>query len=136
MGAQSVVDTLDWLGVSRIGHGVRAFEDEAVVDRLAAERIVLEVCPGSNLALGVYESAADHPFGKLWDAGVPVTLNADDPPFFHTSLAAEYAFARDEKRLEAADLLEITRTALGAAFVDEKTRAALLAKVRSGEGSL
>ena len=128
-GAQSVVDALDWLKVSRIGHGVRAAEDEAVMDRLAAERIVLEVCPGSNLALGVYDSAADHPLGKLWDAGVRVTLNSDDPPFFHTDLSAEYAFAAEEKRLEEADLREITRTAIEAAFVDEATRERLLAKV-------
>ena len=129
LGAQSVLDVLDWLKVSRIGHGVRAAEDEAVVDRLVAERIVLEVCPGSNLALGVYEEPADHPLGKLWDAGVRITLNADDPPFFHTSLADEYAFAANEKRLEEADLREITRTAVEAAFVDEPTRARLLAKV-------
>ena len=128
-GPQSVVDALDWLKVGRIGHGVRAIEDEAVVDRLAAERIVLEVCPGSNIALGIYEEAADHPLGRLWDAGVRVTLNSDDPPFFHTDLAAEYAFAAEEKRLEEANLREITRTAVEAAFVDEATRARLLARV-------
>ena len=128
-GAQSVADALDYLRVSRIGHGVRAAEDEALVDRLVAERIVLEVCPGSNLALGVYEDAADHPLGRLWDAGVRVTLNSDDPPFFHTDLTAEYAFAAREKRFERADLLEVSRIAIEAAFVDEATRARLLAKL-------
>ena len=128
-GPESVVHALDQLQVTRIGHGVRAAEDPALVDRIVAERIVLEVCPGSNVALGVYETAADHPFGQLWDAGARVTLNSDDPPFFHTDLAAEYAFARDVAGLAETDLLEVTRTALEAAFVDEATRARLLARV-------
>ena len=128
-GAPSVANALDWLRVQRIGHGVRAAEDEGLVDRLVAERIVLEVCPGSNLALGVYDDPADHPVGRLWDAGARVTLNSDDPPFFATTLADEYRFARDAKGFSDDDLREVTRTALEAAFVDEPTRARLLAKL-------
>ena len=129
MGPESVTHALDQLGVTRIGHGVRAMEDPALVDRIVAERIVLEICPGSNVALGVYETLSDHPFGRFWDAGARVTLNADDPPFFHTSLADEYAFGRDVALLEEDELREVTRIALEAAFVDEETRAALLARV-------
>lgn len=129
MGPESVTHALDQLGVGRVGHGVRAAEDPALVDRIVAERVVLEVCPGSNVALGVYDTPADHPFGQLWDAGARVTLNSDDPPFFHTDLAAEYAFGTDVAGLAREDLLEVTRTAIEVAFVDENTRAALLARV-------
>ena len=128
-GPESVIDAIDHLGIVRVGHGVRAAEDESVLDRIVAEEIVLEICPGSNVALQVYASPEEHPFGKLWDAGAQVTLNSDDPPFFHTSLENEYAFARDVKGLTDEDLREVTRIALRAAFVDEETRRALLAKV-------
>jgi adenosine deaminase len=90
VGAQSVRGALDHLKPARIGHGVRAIEDPALVDRLAGEGVVLEVCPGSNIAIGVFPSYEAHPFPKLRDAGVRVTLSSDDPPFFHTSLAREY----------------------------------------------
>ena len=128
MGPPSVEHALD-LGVTRIGHGVRAAEDPSLVDRIVAERIVLEVCPNSNLALGVYETADDHPLGLLWDAGARITLNSDDPPFFHTSLADDYAFARDRAGFSRDDLIEVTRTALEAAFVDDATRARLMGRL-------
>jgi len=128
-GPESVRGALDHLKPSRIGHGVRAVEDPALVARLADEGIVLEVCPGSNIALGVFRSYADHPFPQLRAAGVKLTLSSDDPPFFHTSLAQEYETARRHFGLDDAALLETTRTAIGAAFVDEETRSALLARL-------
>jgi adenosine deaminase len=129
VGAQSVRGALDHLKPARIGHGVRAIEDPALVDRLAGEGIVLEVCPGSNIAIGVFPSYEAHPFPKLRDAGVRLTLSSDDPPFFHTSLAREYRTARAHFGLDDAALLETTRTSIEAAFVDEDTRAALLARL-------
>ncbi|KXF78841.1 adenosine deaminase [Paramesorhizobium deserti] len=128
-GATSVRDALDALKPSRIGHGVRAIEDRDLVKRLAEEGIVLECCPGSNIALGVYDSFEDHPFKALSDAGVKVTLNSDDPPFFHTDLGREYDIACDVFRLDDDPLRGITRTAIKAAFIDEETRAKLLAKL-------
>ncbi|MEN0041045.1 MAG: adenosine deaminase, partial [Pseudomonadota bacterium] len=98
----------------------------ALVERLAREEIVLEVCPRSNMALGVYETPEDHPLAALKAAGVKVTLNSDDPPFFDTTLVHDYAFARRHAGFSEADLLACTRTAIEAAFVDEDTRAALL----------
>lgn len=129
VGPSSVRDSLDFLKPSRIGHGVRAIEDPALVKRLVEEQIVLECCPGSNIALEVYENYAAHPFMALRAAGVPVTLNSDDPPHFHTSLAREYEIGSKEFGLSDAELTEITRVAIQAAFVDEETRQKLLKKV-------
>ncbi|MFT4163096.1 adenosine deaminase [Shinella sp.] len=125
-GAFSVRDALDHVRPSRISHGVRAIEDAALVKRLADEGVVLEVCPGSNVALGVFADFQSHPLRALHEAGVRVTLNSDDPPFFHTSLAREYAVASTIMGFSDADILGMTRTAIEAAFVDEPTRQRLL----------
>lgn len=125
-GAESVRQTLDALPVSRIGHGVRAIEDADLVRRLADEAIVLEVCPVSNIALGLYADLAAHPLNELINAGVRVALNSDDPPFFKTSLENEYRACRDVLGLSDAELIGFTRTALEVAFVDEETRLRLL----------
>lgn len=129
VGAQSVRDALDYLSPERIGHGVRAIEDKALVERLAKEGIVLECCPRSNIALKVFDDFASHPFNALFEAGVKVTLNSDDPPHFHTSLGHEYEIAETHFGLGEAALVAVTRTALESAFVDETTKSALLAKL-------
>jgi adenosine deaminase len=129
VGAQSVRDALDYIRPTRIGHGVRAIEDPDLVLRLADEQVVLEVCPGSNIALSVFPSFPEHPFPQLRDAGVKVTLGSDDPPFFHTSLEREYEIAGEYFGLGEAELLDVTRTAIRAAYVDEATRTALLTRV-------
>ena len=128
-GAFSVRDALDHVRPSRISHGVRAIEDADLVKRLADEGTVLEVCPGSNVALGVFKDFESHPLRALHSAGVRVTLNSDDPPFFHTSLAREYEVASTVMGFSDADILGMTRTAIEAAFVDEPTRQKLLAKL-------
>lgn len=130
-GAASIRESLTYLKPSRIGHGVRAIEASELVKELADKRIVLECCPGSNIALSVFDSFAEHPFMALREAGVPVTLNSDDPPHFHTSLTREYDIGATEFGLSDADLREITRTAINAAFVDGQTRLTLLVKSRS-----
>lgn len=131
VGWQSVADALDWLKPSRIGHGVRAIENPDLVRRLADEQIVLECCPGSNISLNVFPSFADHPFMRLRAAGVPVTLNSDDPPYFNTTLQREYLdIGANQFGLSDNDLTNITRTAIQAAYVDDATRATLLAKVK------
>lgn len=128
LGAHSVREALD-LPITRMGHGVRAIEDGAVVEALVRQSIVLEVCPSSNLALGIFPSWEDHPLRRLHAAGVAVTLNTDDPPHFATTLGAEYALARRVFGFSDDDLRAMTRTALSAAFVDEGTRARLLAQL-------
>jgi adenosine deaminase len=128
-GAFSVRDALDHIRPSRISHGVRAIEDADLVKRLADDGVVLEVCPGSNISLQVFPDFAAHPLRSLHGAGVRVTLNSDDPPFFHTSLAQEYDIASSVMGFGDDDINSMTRTAIQAAFVDEATRQKLLALI-------
>ncbi|MBZ7923837.1 adenosine deaminase [Ensifer adhaerens] len=128
-GAFSVRDALDHVRPSRISHGVRAIEDMELVRRLADTGVVLEVCPGSNISLQVFPDFASHPLRALHAAGVRVTLNSDDPPFFHTSLAQEYDIASAVMGFTDAEINGMTRTAIEAAFVDEPTRQRLLARI-------
>ncbi|MBV6657470.1 MAG: adenosine deaminase [Devosiaceae bacterium] len=128
-GPQTIRDALS-LGVRRIGHGIRAADDPTLVAELAAKKITLEVCPLSNIVLRAVPSPADHPAKALYDAGVPLTANSDDPPHFHTSLARDVAMmvellGGDDRATRAM----LTRNALAAAFVDEQTRAQLLGKL-------
>ena len=73
------------LGAERVGHGVRSIEDTELVEFLAERRIPLEICPTSNIRLGVYRDLTEHPLRRLYEAGVPVTVNSDDPPLFNTT---------------------------------------------------
>jgi adenosine deaminase len=129
LGWESVAQALDHIKPSRIGHGVRAIENPDLVKRIADEGVVLEICPGSNIALKVFDSFADHPFPKLRDAGCKVTLNSDDPPYFWTTLKREYDIAAEHFGMDDKALQATTRTAIEAAFVDKKTKAALLARL-------
>lgn len=128
-GAFSVSDALDLVRPSRIGHGVRAIEDAALVERLAETGTVLEVCPGSNVALSVYADFDAHPLRHLKAAGVKVCISSDDPPFFRTSLSREYEIASEIMGMTDAEVDGMTRTAIEAAFVDETTRQALLKRL-------
>lgn len=125
-GPESVRAALDDLRVGRIGHGVRAAEDPALIDRLAEDGIVLEVCPGSNIALGLFSGWKAHPIDQLRRAGVPVTVSTDDPPFFHTTLTQEYDRLSDVFGWQEDAFRAINITAARAAFCDEATRTTLL----------
>lgn len=132
-GAASVRAALDAVRPARIGHGVQAVTDEALVDHLAETGVVLEVCPGSNVVLGVVESWRGHPIERLRARGVKVTVSTDDPPFFHTDMSAEYENLARHFGWGAERFDEITQMALEAAFCDEDTRAEL--RKRLSEGS-
>lgn len=121
-GPDGIRDTLRALRPERLGHGVRAIEDLALVDELAEAGTVLEVCPGSNVALGLYPDTRAHPIHELDRRGVRVTVNTDDPPFFRTSMIREYeelhrAFDWDEGQFR-----RLARQALDAAFCDADTK--------------
>ena len=120
-GAQSVRAALQ-LPVTRIGHGVRAIEDPALVDELAERGLVLECCPTSNVVLGAFDSYEDHPLPRLRAAGVRVTLGSDDPPYFGASIGGEYEVCEQRFGFDDGDLCDITRTALEAAFCEEKLK--------------
>jgi len=130
-GPQSVRDALQHLRVERIGHGVRAIEDPRLVDTLADSGTVLEVCPGSNVALGLYARFAAHPVARLRERGVKVTLSTDDPPFFHTSNTRECEALAAAFGWTEADFRAINRDAADAAFCDEGTRKRLIERLEA-----
>lgn len=117
------------LGVERLGHGVRASEDPALVEELAERGTTLEVCPGSNVFLGVYDKLSKHPIDTLRDKGVNVTVSTDDPPFFHTTMRREYVNLARTFHWDEAVFTDLNRTAMKAAFCDDATREKILKKL-------
>ncbi|MFI9269317.1 adenosine deaminase [Kitasatospora sp. NPDC052896] len=128
-GPESVRDCLDDLGAGRIGHGVRAAEDPRLLQRLADRQITCEVCPASNVALGVYEKAEAVPLRTLFEAGVPLALGADDPLLFGSRLAEQYELARRVHGFSDAELAELARQSVRATRAPEETRKELLAEI-------
>jgi len=121
-GPSGVAAALDMLGATRIAHGFRAVEDEQVVDRLANEGIVCDVCPVSNVRLGVVRDLAAHPAPVLIARGVPVTLNADDPLWFGASVSDQYAVARDMWGFDDAALAATAHAGTAATGMSAATR--------------
>lgn len=121
-GADCIWGAVEAVGAVRIGHGVRCLEDPSLVDVLRERQIVLEVCPTSNVLLGVAPSLAEHPLPRLIEAGLIVTINSDDPPMFNTTLTEEYmrcanAFGWDFEMVE-----RLSRNAFDAAFHPDKLK--------------
>jgi adenosine deaminase len=119
-GAESVRGAIEALGAQRIGHGVRCLEDPSLVEVLRQRKIPLEVCPTSNVCLGVAPSLAEHPLLELMDRGLYVTINSDDPPMFNTTLTDEYlrvanAFDFDRRQIEGLILNALHASLLPAA---------------------
>jgi len=129
LGPSSVWEALELLGVARIGHGVRALGDENLVSAIKDRDVTLEICPTSNVAIGLFPSLKDHPFPDLTRSGLKTTLNSDDPAFFETDPVIEYERASAAFGLRRADLLTLTRNAVEAAFCDEETKSKLFAKI-------
>ena len=117
-GPASVAGALDVYGARRIGHGTRAIEDPRLVERLARERVVLEVCASSNVALGVVPSIAAHPLPAFLAAGVRCVPSTDDPTLFGTDAATEYARLHDEAGIDLATLGRLAADGFTAAFVE------------------
>jgi adenosine deaminase len=128
-GPASVAACLDALGAQRIGHGVRATEDPALVDRLAAAGVTLEICPMSNVRLGVYDRPEHVPLRMLVDAGVPVALGADDPLLFGSRLVEQYDVARHSLGFTDEQLAELARSSIRGSCAPEPLRARLLSGV-------
>jgi len=128
-GPDAIWAALTELGAERIGHGIAAARDPVLLEHLRTAAIPLEVCPTSNVRTRSVPSLAAHPLPALVSAGVPVTINSDDPPMFSTTLNAEYAIAADLLGLDAAGLAELARAGVRASFLDEPGRRALLAEI-------
>jgi adenosine deaminase len=121
--------TLDVLHPTRLGHGVRSAEDPELLRRIVDSGIALEVCPVSNVSLGVYRTAADVPLRELIDAGAAIALGADDPLLFGPRLSAQYAVARDDHGVDDAGLAALARASITASLAPQDVRKRLLAGV-------
>ena len=130
-GPASIRGALDALGAERLAHGVRAVEDEALVEELARRRIGLDVCPTSNLCLGVYPSLAEHPLARLQAAGVAVTVNSDDPALFDTTLNDEVAILATSFSLDVAVIDEIMLNGVRHSFLPAEPKERLEAAYRA-----
>ena len=128
-GPQSIWDSIELLGAQRIGHGIAAAQDPALMTYLREHAIPLEVCPTSNVCTRSVASLAEHPLPRLVAAGVPLTINSDDPPMFSTTLNAEYAVAADLLDLDAAGIAELARASVRQSFADPGRQARILAEI-------
>jgi adenosine deaminase len=128
-GPESVWGAIRALGVERIGHGVRATEDPALVDYLVETQIPLEVCPTSNIRTAVVSDWDTHPARTLIEAGAMVTINTDDPALFHTSLAGEYQVLENRFGLEEDAIRRISLAGVEACWAPAETKAALTGRI-------
>jgi adenosine deaminase len=126
VGPDAVREAIDVLGADRVQHGVRAGEDPVLVERLAREGVQLDVCPTSNVALGVVSTLSVHPLRALLGAGVPCSINADDPLLFGTTVLGEYELARRDLGLSDDELATCARTSVRAASMPDALRGAAL----------
>jgi adenosine deaminase len=128
-GPASVRACLDELHADRIGHGVAAARDRPLQERIAAAGVTLEVCPASNVALGVAATPADVPLRTLLDAGIAVALGADDPLLFGRRLTAQYQIARQAHGLCDDELAELARMSVRGSVAPEEVRSRLLSGI-------
>lgn len=128
-GPESVWDALQHLGAERIGHGIRAVRDPELMSYLADHGIPLEVCPTSNVRTGAIARMGEHPLPDLVAAGVPVSINSDDPPMFATTLSHEYEVAADLLNLDAAGITGVARAAVDASFMPSADKARLAGEI-------
>ena len=119
VGPAEIWAAIDHLAAERIGHGISAADDHALLARLRDERITLEVCPSSNVATGVVATLGEHPLPVLLGAGVPVVLGSDDPPMFGTTLLNEYRVARDHLGLDAPALRALAAASFTSSFAPD-----------------
>lgn len=117
-GPEGVWDALELLGADRIDHGVRAIEDPSLVELLAERQVPLGVCPVSNIALGLYPSIEEHPIERLRRAGVPVSVNTDDPALLGTTLEVSYEQCAAAFGWSRETIRELAATSVRASFAD------------------
>ncbi|MDX1631429.1 MAG: adenosine deaminase [Thermoanaerobaculia bacterium] len=125
-GPDSIWSSLEVCEPDRLGHGVRAIEDRELVEWLARRRIPLEICPTSNLCLGVYPDLERHPFRRLDETGCLVTINSDDPPLFNTTLSREYGRVAEGFGYPRSEMSRFARTAIEVGFLPPEERREIL----------
>jgi adenosine deaminase len=127
-GPENIRSAINLLHPTRLGHGVRSIEDLDLVKEIIDKNIILETCPTSNIATKIYEDYDSHPVKKLYDAGVKITVNSDDPPFFNASIAGEYQVMAN-LGLRDKELISLTHNAIESSFCDQSTKKKLLTKL-------
>ena len=128
-GPENIRNAINLLHPTRLGHGVRSIEDNSLVEEIIEKNIVLETCPTSNIATKIYENYQSHPVKKLFDAGVKITVNSDDPPFFNATIAGEYEVMYN-LGLSEKDLTSLTYNAIESSFCDQGIKEKLLLKLK------
>jgi aminodeoxyfutalosine deaminase len=129
-GPKSIWGALRLLHADRIGHGVRCAEEPALLEHLRQHQVPLEICPTSNICLGVYPDYAAHPLRQLWDTELLVTVNSDDPPMFGTDLNHEYEVLVDHFSFNADELERVSLNGLRASFLPQSDKGRLEADFR------
>lgn len=129
LGPDAVNETLGSLHPTRLGHGVRSVESRSVLNRVVDSGVALEVCPGSNVALGVYNKPADVPLRTLVDAGATIALGADDPLLFGNRLADQYRSAREDHGFTDTELAALARSSIDASLAPAAIRSAAYADI-------
>lgn len=130
-GPRSVRECLDDLSADRIGHGVRATEDPYLLEYIATQGVTLEVCPSSNVALGVFDDVAHVPLRRLFAAGAPIALGTDDPLLFGPRLVEQYRIAREDFGFTDPELAELARMSIRGSAAPDALKKDLLAGVDS-----
>lgn len=136
LGAAAVATTMASLRPDRLGHGVRSVEDRAVLDAVVEAGVALELCPWSNVAMGVFERPGDVPLRRLTESGATVALSADDPLLFGSRLVDQYSLARDHLGYDDASLAELARSSIRASRAPAPISAQLLRAVDAWLGDL
>jgi aminodeoxyfutalosine deaminase len=129
-GPQSIWGAIRGLHAERIGHGVRAIEDPDLVAYLREHRLPVELCPVSNIRLGIYPSLGEHPLRRLFDAGVPITVNSDDPPLFNTTLTDQVLALAVPFDLNVDQIDEVVLNGVRHSFLPPARKSALEAEFR------
>lgn len=127
--ASGMIEAMNYLPIKRIGHGVNAIHSPETMAMLKDKGIALEICPTSNIFLGLFKDMNSHPLPKFYEAGIKVSINSDDPPFMSTHLAQEYQRVQESYQYNDEIMNSITKMAIESAFVDEDTRKDLLSKI-------
>lgn len=131
LGHESVLETLDTLKVSRIGHGVRSIENEEMIERLKHDKVLLEVCPSCNITCNIFDNIQEHPVNELKNRGVRLNINTDARTVANTTLNQEYQLLHDVFNWTMDDFIQCNVYALEASFINSTLRAQLINKIKN-----
>jgi len=130
-GEKSMIDAIQKLKVSRIGHGLGITKGSRLEALIREKNITIDLCPGSNLATGVIDSLEDHPFGKYYQKAYTISLNSDDPGLFKTSLNQEYLKMAELHKLSEKDLIQVILNGISGTFLPDSDKRILSTEVES-----